>query len=217
MSSVQLMAEKNARLNNEKTPKCKMLGPSKSEHHFGMAQYSTPKSNLSDSGSMNTVNESIIANPFENRSIVDSLLQPSCSPSVNFSTSNSCLNKSPGSFWTIDQIAVLNPADIDLSKLHEQENFVKLDADSEIKAQRAIDDFFASTINITSPFSLPDKPHYVAIISPSPSMKRTTNLSQKRSESASKRVPSKIVEEEIQDVEVRNKITTSTQTALTIP
>nr|XP_009859289.1 protein aurora borealis-like [Ciona intestinalis] len=226
MSSINLTAEENAKLKNEKTPKCKKIGTKPVEHesHLTAAQFSTPKSSINCSDtSVCTVNESIIPNPFENPSIIDSLLQPSCSPSMNFSTSHhsrNISNKSPGSFWTIDQIAVLKPTEIDLSKLHEQENFVKLDPASEMKAQRAIDDFFASTINITSPFSLSDKPHCVAIISPSPSLKRNPQSIKRSENSAAKRIPSKIMEEATEfpsETKSKNQVTTSTQTTLTIP
>ncbi|CAK8675220.1 unnamed protein product [Clavelina lepadiformis] len=187
---------KKVQEDNEKTPKSKCIRghitptpnqtflktSSSKATHFNIsqspsckAQFSTPKfvtpavKQNTDSSS-NNEHEFSIANPFENHSTIDSLLHPSFSPSVFASVSNhtsqDTTNQSPSSFWNIDQIAIMKPADIDLSKLHEQQNFAKLDPVTEQKAQKAIDHFFASHINISSPWSSSENPHYLAIISP---------------------------------------------------
>ena len=186
---------KDLKMNKENTPVSECTSTLASNEHLNVtksvqfnlqvtsssfikAQFSTPKNVLSRdvsnaNNSSNTASqesEFSITNPFENQSTIDSLLQPSLSPSIFDSVSNNTVNKSvsqsPESFWNIDQIAIMNPVDIDLSKLHEQQNFVKFEPSMEVKAQQAIDSFFANGVNITSPWSSADRPHYLAIISP---------------------------------------------------
>lgn len=124
-----------------------------------------------DINDLTSTGEFSVTNPFESHQTIDSLLQPSFSPSVFSvnSPSDAKTQKCTSSFWSIDQIAVLNPAEIDVSALHTQQNFVRLDPASEVRAQQAIDEFFASRIEMPSPWSSErSNNHYLALISPSP-------------------------------------------------
>ena len=196
---------------------------------FVKAQFSTPKNCQSSDGSnpdKSTVatNESefSITNPFENQSTIDSLLQPSMSPSIFDSVTNNTLNKpgaeSPESFWNIDQIAIMNPVDIDLSKLHEQQNFVKFDPTMEMKAQKAIDSFFATGVNISSPWSSADKPHYLAIISPAvPSSSKKKTVRYRDPIATPKAVSVDVPLVEKGESTASNGVTVGIQTQLSIP
>lgn len=238
---------KNPQYSNEKTPKSKQIfsttlllnsACSTSGHNYLSSsqyqlsnsspslvktQYSTPKNvaqtdkNNSIQKGFNAENEFSITNPFENQSTIDSLLQPSLSPSLFDSVSNqgTSVNQSPGSFWNIDQIALMKPADIDLSKLHEQQNFVKFDPAVEVKAQKAIDSFFANGVNLTSPWSSSDRPHYLAIISPAvPPSSRKKQL-RKQDPASTPSTFSKNVGK-VQPHEA-GKVNAATQTMLSLP
>nr|CAB3226519.1 protein aurora borealis-like [Phallusia mammillata] len=152
---------------NELTPKCKNSSSATSSS-LGLKHASPFIPKTTDSSChCNQHNESDVSiiNPFENHITLDSLHQPSFSPSV-FKSSNQDSSelcpKTPQSFWTIDQIAIMKPVDIDVSQLHQQQDCIRLDYGTEIKAQKAIDDFFANHVHMSSP-----SPHYLAIISPS--------------------------------------------------
>ena len=198
-----------------------------SSSSFIKAQFSTPK-NAQSSGDQNYPNNSTVAsefsitNPFENQSTIDSLLQPSLSPSIFDSVTNNTVNKSvsqsPESFWNIDQIAIMNPVDIDLSKLHEQQNFVKLEPAMEVKAQKAIDSFFAQGVNLTSPWSSGDRPHYLAIISPAVPASSRKKSARRRDPIGTPTVftPSAPLLEKNEGVK-REAATVGTQTMLSIP
>lgn len=153
---------------------------------------------VDDITGLTSTGEFSVTNPFESHQTIDSLLQPSFSPTV-FSVNSPCdptSQKCTSSFWNIDQIAVLKPAEIDMSALHTQQNFVRLDPASEIRAQQAIDEFFASRIEMPSPWSSErSNNHYLALISPSPAqMKKkpsaATPLTSKNAPSSSSSISS---------------------------
>ena len=195
---------------------------------FLKTQYSTPKSlpqankNNSNQAGTSTEYEFSITNPFENQSTIDSLLQPSLSPSIFDSVSKNAVstsvNQSPGSFWNIDQIALMKPADIDLSKFHEQQNFVKFDPAMELKAQEAIDSFFANGVNIRSPWSSSDRPHYLAIISPAvPPSSRKKQLRKQDPATTPSMLQKNVKLVEKEEMHETQKVNASTQTILSLP
>ncbi|XP_039256965.2 uncharacterized protein LOC120333701 [Styela clava] len=161
-----------------------MASPNDKNRGLGETTSRSPTSGQCSSNDVSdqpSTNEFSITNPFENHNSIDSLLQPSFSPSVfrmNV-TSETDSQKTPKSFWNIDQIAVLKPMDFDLSSLHNQQDFLRLDPASERRAQQAIDEFFASHIELPSPWSgdRSKNQHLLALISPSPAqMKKKVNL-----------------------------------------
>ena len=207
---------------SSKDPQLSVNSPS-----FIKTQYSTPKNfqGFGSSESRHTAAsndcEFSITNPFENHSNIDSLLQPSLSPSIFSSVTNNTVNESvcqsPGSFWSIDQIALMKPADIDLSKIHEQQNFVRFEPAKEHKTQKAIDSFFAKGINITSPWSSASKPQYFAIVSPAVPLSSKKKTRPRQGDVVN--TPSAFMHEKplIEKEENSEKVTVSTQTDLSIP
>ncbi|XP_072014545.1 uncharacterized protein [Amphiura filiformis] len=118
---------------------------------------------LSSACSMN-----VTQNPFDTDSL-DSLHLPQCSPSVfaikQKSTPASSVKKTPKFRWSIDQMAILHPVEIE--ELPYQQEDSKLDADTEEKIQAAIDKFFSQQQIIPSPWSEP-KPFPRIPMSPAP-------------------------------------------------
>lgn len=129
---------------------------------------------------------STIKNPFLTKeSYMRRLQAPIMSPSVFHNVKEDDDGEehdtSPSKFWTIEQIALLKPAEIDVSNLHKQENHIPLNPEEEALAQQYIVDFFNTKYDIPSPQHSKsiDKAtaRLVAVFSPSPaaSKKRPTS------------------------------------------
>ncbi|XP_074660458.1 uncharacterized protein LOC141912927 [Tubulanus polymorphus] len=117
----------------------------------GNRALTTPKRRLNAASAM--------YNPFENHT-VDFLHLPTFSPNV-FSKGTSTPSRSdstPQKFrWSIDQQALLHPADID-EMPHHQLNLISVDDENtEYMAQQAIDTFFTSNMIAPSPWSETNK------------------------------------------------------------
>ncbi|XP_070564901.1 protein aurora borealis-like isoform X2 [Ptychodera flava] len=112
-----------------------------------------------------TPEDALIINPFESTT-TDTLHLPQFSPSVfSKTTSPSQKKNSESPFqWSIDNIAMLKPVDIDESS---QQESVHPDTDLEEKAQNAIDKFFSQKHVVPSPWSEPVQIKHVTF-SPNP-------------------------------------------------
>jgi len=96
-------------------------------------------------------------NPFDSHLSVDKLHLPTCSPSVFsivVSPSQENSSNSGGKFWSLDQQARLFPAHISDDSPWKQEAAVSR-IDQEDKTQEAIDLYFKSHHNITTPEDVP--------------------------------------------------------------
>ncbi|XP_043927677.1 protein aurora borealis [Protopterus annectens] len=109
-----------------------------------------------------TPGRSSILNPFDSPSDYHSLQEhtvasPSVFKSSQFSTTN-C--STPGRFrWSIDQLAVINPVEIDPDDVHRQALYLsrfKTDKEVEEKRQKAIEQFFTKSIIVPSPWTQHD-------------------------------------------------------------
>ncbi|XP_071956823.1 protein aurora borealis-like [Antedon mediterranea] len=87
-------------------------------------------------------------NPFEAES-TDSLHLSKFSPSIFKIKTPSSTKKSPKFRWSIDQLAILKPADIDETPQQD----TNLDQDTEQRLQQAIDQFFSQKQVAPSPWS----------------------------------------------------------------
>ncbi|XP_064603341.1 protein aurora borealis-like [Liolophura sinensis] len=106
--------------------------------------------------------QSQIINPFEDRLLSTyhgSVLSPG-----GFALTDTPGSEEKGSFrWTIDQLAILHPADIDEMSCEDSLR-TRFDKEVEETAQRAISDFFAKNSIVPSPWQGSDgKPVYVAM------------------------------------------------------
>uniref|UniRef100_A0A8C5LTY7 Protein aurora borealis n=1 Tax=Leptobrachium leishanense TaxID=445787 RepID=A0A8C5LTY7_9ANUR len=96
-----------------------------------------------------------IQNPFESPSDYSSLHEPFVSSPTVFKPSKS--SGTPHQFrWSIDQLAVINPVEIDPEDIHRQALFLshaKMDKETEERRQNAIEEFFTKRTIVPSPWT----------------------------------------------------------------
>jgi len=196
--------------NNEKHDLSKQEDPNSfispkktfAEEPFG---YSTPKSvnTSTDKKSNESCNTNIIKNPFETKeSYLASLSRHTLSPSF-FDPISEMNLKSPENFWNVEQLSLIQPANIDTSRVKDQQVTVELDSESHDKAQKAIDHFFKHQLHIPSPSPLStSKRPKLPFMSPSPVVCKKKSAAEDLKE---------------EDVKVSSFKSASVQTMLSIP
>ncbi|XP_041467030.1 uncharacterized protein LOC121417404 [Lytechinus variegatus] len=119
---------------------------------------------LSMTSSM-TSSANLTVNPFDTASL-DSMHLPAFSPSVFKSSQDTpCSKKKSGFRWSIDQMSLLFPADID--ELPQQQDASFIPKEKEEQVQQAINQFFSQKVVVPSPWS-ESKPMKQVTFSPKP-------------------------------------------------
>ncbi|MEE6507482.1 hypothetical protein FKM82_024498 [Ascaphus truei] len=97
-----------------------------------------------------------ILNPFESPSDYYSLQEPFVSSPTIFKSTKS--SATPGQFrWSIDQLAAINPVEINAEDIHRQALYLshaKIDNEIEDRRQKAIEEFFSHRTIVPSPWTL---------------------------------------------------------------
>lgn len=98
-----------------------------------------------------------ILNPFESPNDYCSLHEPFVSSPTVFKPTKSSAGRTPRQFsWSIDQLAAINPVDIDQEDIHRQALYLsqaKLDKEIEERRQKAIEEFFTKRTIVPSPWT----------------------------------------------------------------
>ncbi|XP_030836827.1 uncharacterized protein LOC100892267 [Strongylocentrotus purpuratus] len=112
-----------------------------------------------------TSSANLTVNPFDTVSL-DSMHLPAFSPSVfKPSQDTPCSKKKSGFRWSIDQMSLLYPADID--ELPQQQDASFIPKEKEEQVQEAINQFFSQKVVVPSPWSQ-SKPMKQVTFSPKP-------------------------------------------------
>ncbi|KAH3830388.1 uncharacterized protein LOC127877570 [Dreissena polymorpha] len=145
-------------------------GPDPSPHPGG--SISTPQGTRPPgtrppgSGHKYATPKNVILNPFE-AGLDDLHLPAYMSPGFFTVTSTPASEERRQFRWSIEHLAELNPADIDPMPMH-QAPAVLPDRETEERAQRAIEQFFANNLIVPSPWSDPQKPRKKNILPSTP-------------------------------------------------
>ncbi|XP_052801620.1 uncharacterized protein LOC128232223 isoform X2 [Mya arenaria] len=108
-----------------------------------------------------------LVNPFDPG--VDDLHLPAyMSPGFFSVTSTPASGEKSVFSWNIEHIAELNPADIEDMPHHQHDHGLHLDRETEERAQRAIEQFFANNLVVPSPWSDPKKPRKKPVLPATP-------------------------------------------------
>ncbi|XP_066276804.1 protein aurora borealis-like [Branchiostoma lanceolatum] len=101
-----------------------------------------------------TASQGSTINPFE-VGVEDRLHLTALSPSVFDKVGSTPSSRSTEFRWSIDQMAILHPADIPMEEVSKQHDTLHLthDRDVEEKAQRAINQFFSQSVVVPSPWT----------------------------------------------------------------
>ncbi|XP_029458865.1 protein aurora borealis isoform X2 [Rhinatrema bivittatum] len=103
-----------------------------------------------------TPGRATVLNPFDSPSDYCNLQDPIFSSPTVFKSSKSSLT--PGKFrWSIDELAKINPVEIDPEDIHRQALYlshIKIDKEIEDRRQKAIEEFFTKRIIVPSPWML---------------------------------------------------------------
>ncbi|KAG8452258.1 hypothetical protein GDO86_004165 [Hymenochirus boettgeri] len=105
-----------------------------------------------------TPGRAVILNPFESPSDYCSLHEPFVSSPTVFKPTKT--SATPRQFrWSIDQLAAINPVEIDPEDIHRQALYLshaKIDKETEERRQRAIEEFFTKRTIVPSPWTQQD-------------------------------------------------------------
>ncbi|XP_038053392.1 protein aurora borealis-like isoform X2 [Patiria miniata] len=159
--------------------------------------------NIPDTSANNTLN------PFEADS-VDSLHLTQFSPSVFArSAATPASSKKSSLFrWSIDQLAILHPADIDEHALQQEST---LDSDTEERAQLAIEQFFSQQHLVPSPWSV-KRPIKHVTFSPNP-----PTVSEAKDSNSCSEAPERSSHDNENSCQNKERTEVSCQTTVTLP